>query len=90
MALMLPIIDGDAGLIAALIACELGHGMNDAFEEIYFTIEQFDWYLFPVEIKRVLPIIIASAQQPVTLECFGNIACTREVFKNVGINLCCK
>lgn len=82
--LSIPIIDGGAGLIAVLIACELGHRMADAFDEVYFAIKQFDWYLFPIEGKRMLPMAIVIAEQPISLECFGSITCTRDVFKNVG------
>lgn len=74
---------GIMGLILVFIASELGQRMGDAFEEIHSTIDQFDWYSFPVEIKRMLPMIILEAKQPVLFECFGSIACTREVFKNV-------
>lgn len=76
------------GLLAfalVFIACELGQKMTDAFEEIDTTIGQIDWYLFPIEIKRMMLTIAANTQQPVTLECFGSIACTREVFRKVGI-----
>lgn len=31
-------------------------------------------------------MIIANAQEPVELECFGSIKCSRDVFKNVGID----
>ena len=67
------------------IACEISQRVNDAFNGLNLTIHQFDWYLFPIEIQRMLPMIIVVAQQPVTLECFGSISCSREVFKNVGI-----
>lgn len=76
--------DGLIGLILVFIASELGQRMNDAFEEIGTDLDELDWYLFPIEIKRMLPRIIANAQQPVTLECFGSIACTREIFRKVS------
>lgn len=86
MPLFMLILCGIFSLTIVLIACELGQRMSDAFDEMNFTIGQFDCYLFPIEIQRMLPLIIANAQQPVTLECFGSIKCTREVFKNVGIH----
>lgn len=85
MALLLPIFNGSGGLITVSIACELGQRLDDAFIKIDFTIDQIDWYSLPIEIKRMLPMVIANAQRPVLLECFGNVACTREVFKNVRI-----
>lgn len=76
---------GALGLTLVFIACDLGQRTSDAFAGIDITIGQFDWYLFPIKIKRILPMIIANAQQPVLLECFGGITCTREVFRKVGI-----
>ena len=85
MLLILPVINGICGSVLTFIACELGQRMSDAFEGIEFTIDQFDWHLFPIEIQQMLPMIMAAAQQPVLLECFGSIACTRETFKKVRI-----
>lgn len=79
-------LNGFFCLALVLNDCELGQRMTDAFEEINFTLNQFEWYLFPIEIKRMLPAIIANAQKTVAVECFGSIACNRDVFKNVGIH----
>lgn len=68
------------------IVCELGQRMCDAFDGIGSTIDQWDWYVFSVELKRMLPMIMANLQRPVEMECFGSITCGREVFKNVGID----
>lgn len=83
--LVLPFINGIFAFGTVLIACEIGQRMNEAFDKINFTIDQFNWYSFPIGMQQMLPIIIAVAQQPITLECFGSIKCTREVFKKVGI-----
>lgn len=65
------------------IICELGQRLSNAFDEIPDTIVDFEWYLFPPGIQRILPTILLAAQQPVYLECFGSISGTRETFKNV-------
>lgn len=83
--LLVPLVDGIIGVATVFISCELGQRMSDSFDKINFTIDQLDWYLFPIKIQRMLPMIIEIAQEPVELECFGSIACIREVFKNVGI-----
>lgn len=84
-ALLLPACNGIIGFTLVFIACELGQRMNNAFEDINLTIDQFDWYLFSIEVQRMLSIIIFPiVQQPVTLECLGSIKCTRDVFKKVG------
>lgn len=68
------------------IACELGQRMQDSFDGITSMICQCDWQLFSIKVKRMLPTALAVLQQPVSLECFGSILCTREVFKKVEFN----
>lgn len=79
-------LNGCFSFVFMFMICELGQRMNDAFDKIDSTIEKLDWYLFPNEIQRMVPTIMAIAQQPVTLRCFGSIVCTRDVFKDVGID----
>lgn len=67
------------------LACELGQRINIAFDECGEMIDQFDWYLLPAKIQRILPLIINFAQQPVNIKCFGSSACDRETFKYVSI-----
>lgn len=85
MPLLLLILCGIFALALVFIVCELGQRMTNAFDKINSSINNLNWCLLPMNMKRMLPLIIANAQQPVTLECFGEIACTREVFKNVCI-----
>lgn len=66
-----------------IIACELGQRINLAFEECNDMIDQFEWYLFPVEIQRLLPLLWLVAQQPIEIVCFGSKACDRDTFKQV-------
>lgn len=66
------------------IFCEFGERASDGFDELDYVIGQLDWYTFPIEIQRKLPIVINIAQQPVVVRGFLNILCTREVFKKVS------
>lgn len=66
------------------LACDFGQRMTNAFADINMMIGQFNWYLFPLEIKKMLPTIIMSAQEPVVLEVFGSIACSREAYHQVS------
>lgn len=75
---------GACALILVFITCELGHKMSDAFEQIELAIDQWDWYLFSIDSQRMLPIIITIAHQPVSLECYGSITCSRGVFQIVS------
>lgn len=84
MPLLLLIVSGTFATVLVFLVCEIGQKIGEAFDKIDFTLNKIDYYLLPIEIKRMLPIIIAIAQQPVELECFGSIICTRDVFKNVS------
>lgn len=86
MALWVVIFVAGYALATAFISCELGQRMNDAFRGIGDFIYQCDWHLFPIEIKRVLPTSLVILQQSVSLQCFGSIACNREVFKKVSLH----
>lgn len=66
------------------VSCELGQRIWDEFVEINDVIGQFDWYLFPDELKRIHPFIIHIAQQPANITFFGSISCSRNVFKSVS------
>lgn len=65
------------------IACEFGQYVSGVFEEIEDDIEVFDWYLFPHELQRMLPMILIVTQKPLQLKFFGSISLLREYFKKV-------
>lgn len=65
------------------ISGELGERLTSAFWLISDTVERFNWYRFPLKMKKILPIIINVAQVPVVLDCFGSTACVRGSFKKV-------
>lgn len=65
------------------IACELGERLMSEFEDIDYVICQFDWYLLPAEVQKIIPTIIINAQQAVCIECFGSTNTNREAFQKV-------
>ena len=67
-----------------LTACELCQRNSQAFNECSDMVEQIDWYSFPVEIQRIMPIIFHFTQQPIELIFFGSSVCNREAFKYVS------
>lgn len=68
------------------ISCELGQRLNVAFDECSELVDQFAWYRFPKEVKRLLPLTLNFTQQPIELKCFGSVACSRETFETVSFN----
>lgn len=81
----LEIIIGQAlfGIAAVFFACDLGQRSSDKWNEISLRIDQFKWYMFPNELNQILPTIIATAQQPVEMKCFGSLTLSRQTLKKV-------
>lgn len=44
--------------------CEISQRWTDTLEKINDVFVQFDWYLFPNKIQRMLPTILILTQQP--------------------------
>lgn len=68
-----------------LFSCEGGEILSNKSNGIIDVITQFDWYLLPIEIKQMLPMLIINAQQPMLLKFFGNVSCSREQYKKVCV-----
>lgn len=74
-------------LFLLFIACELGERVSNEFEELDDAISSFNWYKFPQNTCRILPLIQMCTQQPVQIKVFGKkISCTREIFQKVSTN----
>ena len=84
MVQLVVLADGLYSFGIVFMACEFGQRMTSAFADINILIGQFNWYKFPLKIKKMLPVILMSAQEPVVLEVFGNIACSRETYQKVS------
>lgn len=65
------------------ILFQVGQQLCNAFAEIDDVIAQFDWYSFPYEIIKILPMIMITSQQSVEFKFFGSIASDRDTFKKV-------
>lgn len=64
--------------------CDFADDVTDRFYRSNIC-EHCDWYKFPCEVQRLLPIIINNTQSSVVIKGFGNIDCTRERFKQVRL-----
>lgn len=70
--------------------CEFGERLTMQFVVFSETISQCRWYTYPIEMQRILPILIANTQQPGFIESYGNIECTRDSFKKVSNSHKCR
>lgn len=65
-------------------SCEMGQRFTTNFDEVNDDINKLNWYKFPIEVQRLLPILTLVTQQQLVVECFGSVACLRESFKSVS------
>lgn len=65
--------------------CEFGQQLSNRFDEIHSSIWELDWFLFPIENKKTLTVVLAIAQRPARVVTFGNVAVTRETCKSVNL-----
>lgn len=64
--------------------CEIFERAGSGFEGINDVLNEIDWYLLPIDLQRMLPMILVNAQQPIQFECYASISCSRKTFKNVS------
>lgn len=85
---MIVVVILDTVCVVGLVffTCEIGQRFSSKFNDISDAINEFKWYSFPLELQRVLPLIILDAQQPVAIKCFGSMMCERDTFKKVSID----
>lgn len=67
------------------LLCELGEKVTSCFGVFNVELYRCHWYLFPIEVQRMLVIFMSDTQQPIFIRSYGNIMCTRKVFKKVVI-----
>lgn len=68
---------------STLCICEIAGILSTEFDKISTVTQRFKWYLFTMKMRRMLPLILANAQRPVTIKCFGSHPCNRETFGKV-------
>lgn len=70
------------------LSCEIGQRLTDTFDEIYRKFKKSAWYLFPIEVQRMLPTILIGVQETIVFDCFGILDISREQFKKVNTDRC--
>lgn len=73
-----------AAFVPIFLLCELGERLTDRFNQIDNTVLQCNWYKYPKNVRKMLPIIISDTQQSFVFVGLGNIQCSRDAFKNVS------
>lgn len=71
-----------SALIPLLIICNTLEELQSRFDE-NDIFQRSKWYLFPLKIRRSLPIIITCTQRFNCIKVFGNVSASRETCHQV-------
>lgn len=65
------------------IFCNNGDEVTEKFMRIGNSMYELNWHLYPIELRKHIPLTMAIAQTPIYLRGFGRTECTRDVFKKI-------
>ena len=71
-------------VVYIVFLCLVGDTATTHFECVNTSLWSCSLNEFPIEIQKTLPMILAATQNPVYMEGFMNVRCTREVLKLVN------
>lgn len=74
-------------LAILLASCELSGRLSNEFDDMNDLVEDIDWYLLPIKIQKIWPMIMMNAQQPVGFKSFGSYVCNRDTYKKVHVKV---
>lgn len=70
--------------LAIFCMCEFGEQVTNQFIKFNDELDQCSWYLFPMQLQRMLIIVMINAQQPAVIQGYANAVCTRFAFNKVA------
>lgn len=70
-------------LFPFFVFCHFGGNLTYQFENVGDNLYQLEWYEYPMEVQKRLPIIIASTQKSIYMRGYGDTRSTYSVFKKV-------
>lgn len=82
---MMPVVAVFWFFCTIFIFCEFGENVCKEFDKVVNAVCESDWYAFPIEVQRSLPLLLIATQKQVIPRGFGNILCIRESFQTVII-----
>lgn len=63
--------------------CYFGEHVTRRLEDVNGMFYQCDWFLFPIEVQKLMPVIIMNAKQPIYIGKIAGLYASLEVFGNV-------
>lgn len=82
-----PIFSIAWSFIIIFCVCEFGERLTQQFDMFDVTLCECTWYLMPIELQRMLVIVMSNARQPIHMSSYGGIQSTRNSFKQVRLNI---
>lgn len=82
--MIIPILGLFCTLTILYSSSELAGKMSIEFDKINNMIKEFSWYLMPIKMQKMLPMLMINTQQTVGFICFGSLLCNRVTFKKVS------
>lgn len=65
------------------LVCELGQWAANQYEAFNDELSSCAWYSLPIDMQRLYWIFLLDTQQPLHVQSYGSIVCSRETFKKV-------
>lgn len=66
--------------------CMFGEMAKNQFNRFDEKLWQCDWYIFPMDVQKLLVTFMSCTQRPAILRGFAQTECTRNAFKTVNFN----
>lgn len=73
-------------LVPLFVICSGFEEITNRFDTIDIY-QECDWYKFLPKVQRMIPFIIANAQESTGFKGYANISCTRDTFKRVILSM---
>lgn len=61
----------------------MGEMVTNQFNDFAMELGQCKWYSFSMKLQRIYLIVLANAEQSISVRGYGNIVCVRESMKRV-------
>lgn len=65
------------------LLCYFGEIVTEAFAKLHFSIYERSWYLYPLDLRRYMVLMILATETPIYFNGFGPLQCSCEAFKKV-------
>lgn len=65
------------------LLCAAGEMVTDQFDVFNAELCMCNWYMFPLEVQKMLIIFLAGSQDPVNIHGFADTICALEAYKRV-------